>query len=158
MFDRRCIGYLLGIQDRFNFCHEDNLTSTRALSRFYLETVAKPSIKHVSIEYEHMGRAIAQGARSYHPGMTFESLFVYLAYVMELSVPNIRRSLSWAQLFHYLYLRLVFCWLCYIPGVIRLFNCLIRFSIRLMVARPRWWPMHWNPPVVEGLAQYWQQC
>lgn len=31
----RCIGYLLGIEDRFNFCDDDNLDLTRDLCRHY---------------------------------------------------------------------------------------------------------------------------
>ena len=79
----KCIGYLLGIDDNFNFCREDDLNFTRQLSRQFIEHLIKPSFKVLSLEYEHMSRAIAQGARSYHPGLTFESLFLYNAFVIE---------------------------------------------------------------------------
>ena len=154
----RCIGYLLGIEDRFNFCHQDDLHFTRQLSRLFLEKLVKPSFKHVSIEYEHMGRAIIQGAKCYQPGMTFESIFVYGASAMDLQVPTIRRKMLWVQRFHYLFLKLVLCWLCWVPGINQFCNFLVRFAITLIVARPKWWPARWNPPRIDGLLQYWQLC
>ncbi|KZS17092.1 uncharacterized protein LOC116922918 [Daphnia magna] len=154
----RCIGYLLGIEDRFNFCDGDNLDLTRDLCRHYLDKMIKPAFKDASAEFEHMARAVAKGATLYYPGVSFESLFAYYANVVGLPAANFIHHMSYSQWFYYLYLRLVFSVLCWIPGVIRVFSGMTQFSIGLVVARSStagWWPKSWKPPQVGGLDVFW---
>jgi len=151
----RCIGHLMGIEDRFNFCNEDDVEFTRNLSAFYLDKMIKPAFQTLSIEYEHMARAVATGARYYHPGITYESLFVFNAYVIGVEVAKTLSQLTYAQWFHYLYMRFIFSFICWIPGAMWCLSALFRFTISLVVDRPRWWPSTWNPPTVDGLASFW---
>ena len=106
----------MGIEDRFNFCTEDDIELTRRLSAFYIEKMIKPAFKTLSVEYEHMARAVATGARYYHPGMSYKSLFVFNANVIGVEVSNTYSQLSYAQWFHYLFLHFVFNFFCWIPG------------------------------------------
>jgi len=145
----------MGIQDRFNFCHEDDVDFSRRLSAFYLDKMIKPSFKTLSGEYEHMARAVADGARYYQPGVTYESLFVFNASVIGLPVTATRTQLSYGQWFHYLYLRFIFGVVCWLPGAMCALSALFRFTISLVVDRPPWWPSVWAPPQVEGLTTFW---
>ena len=36
--------------------------------------MVKPLFRNASIEFEHMGKAVAMGTRKYYPGLSFESL------------------------------------------------------------------------------------
>lgn len=118
----------------------------------------KPAFKDASAEFEHMARAVAKGATLYYPGVSFESLFAYYANVVGLPAANFIHHMSYSQWFYYLYLRLVFSVLCWIPGVIRVFSGMTQFSIGLVVARSStagWWPKSWKPPQVGGLDVFW---
>ena len=118
----------------------------------------KPAFKDASPEFEHMARAVAKGASLYYPGVSFESLFAYYANVVELPSNNFIRHMPLFQWLYFLYLRLVFSVLCWIPGVIRLFSALTLFAIGLVVARSdtaNWWPKSWKPPQVGGLDVFW---
>ena len=148
-------GHLLGIDDRYNFCNEDNVDFTRRLCSFYLDKITKPAFKTLSAEYEHMARAVSEGARYYQPGVTYESLFAYNAFAIDLKADHVRRQMTYSQRFHYIYLRFVFGVLCWIPGVMRFFNILFKFCITLVVNPPSWWPSSWRPARVQGLAQFW---
>lgn len=116
----------------------------------------KPGFRHATAEYEHMARAVAKGACQYYPGVSFESLFAYYAKTVQLPTSHFVRQMSYGQYFNFLYLRMVFCILCWIPGVMALFSAITRFCISLVVDRPnRWWPASWKPPQVEGLDKFW---
>ena len=118
----------------------------------------KPSLKIASEDFEHMARAVAKGACLYYPGVSFESLFAYYANTVGLPMDNFISHMSYPQWFHYLYMRLVFAWLSWIPGVLRIFSGITLFSIGLVVARAStadWWPKRWSPPQVGGLDVFW---
>ena len=118
----------------------------------------KPALKDATTEFEHMARAVAKGACLYYPGVSFESLFAYYANTVGLPMDNFISHMSYRQWFHYLYMRLVFGFLSWIPGVIRIFSGITLFSIGLVVARAStagWWPKGWNPPQVGGLEVFW---
>lgn len=116
----------------------------------------KPALKDASSEFEHMARAVAKGAKMYYPGVSFESLFAYYAHIVGLPMENFVRHMSYSQWFHYLYMRFVFSVLCWIPGVIKIFNAMTLFGISLVVAPAGiWWPNSWKPPQVKGLEVFW---
>ena len=78
------------------------------------------------------------------------------AYAVDLPAENFLRAMSYGQYFYYLYLRLVFSILCWIPGVMFCFSALTKFLIGLVVDRANsWWPVKWGPPTVDGLDTYW---
>jgi len=123
-----------------------------------MEQMIKPALKDASAEFEHMARAVAKGACLYYPGVSFESLFAYYANVVGLPNNNFIHHMPLFQWFYFLYLRLVFSVLCWIPGVIRLFSAMTLFAIGLVVARSdtaSWWPKSWKPPQVGGLDVFW---
>lgn len=123
-----------------------------------MEQMIKPAFKEASAEFEHMARAVAKGASLYYPGVSFESLFAYYANVVGLPSNNFIHHMPFFQWLYFLYLRLVFSVLCWIPGVMRLFSSLTLFAIGLVVARSdtvSWWPKNWKPPQVGGLDLFW---
>lgn len=101
-------------------------------------------------------RALSKGISKYYPGVSYESLFAYYAHAVGMPATNFIRLMTWGQYINYLYLRLVFCVLCWIPGVMALFNAITKLSMGLVVDRSNyWWPTKWNPPQVEGLTKFW---
>lgn len=118
--------------------------------------MVKPAFKSATAEYEHMARAVAKGACKYYPGVSYESLFAYYAHAVGMPTANFFRRMAFGPYINYLYLRLVFCFLCWIPGVISIFSGITKFSIGLVVDRSSyWWPASWSPPQVEGLNKFW---
>ncbi len=116
----------------------------------------KPAFKSATAEYEHMARAVAKGACKYYPGVSYESLFAYYAYAVGMPASNFIRRMAFGPYINYLYLRLVFCILCWIPGVITIFSGITKFCIGLVVDRSKHcWPASWKPPQVEGLDKFW---
>lgn len=120
--------------------------------------MVKPMFKTSSDEFEHMGRAVAYGARMYYPGISFEALIAFYAHVVEFPINNYCKQMTYGQWFYYLYLRLVFGVLCWIPGFLQSLSALARFSIGLVVARSDtadWWPKQWSPPQIGGVDVFW---
>ena len=119
----------------------------------------KPGLKEASLEFEHMARAVAKGATIYYPGVSFESLFAYYAYAVGLPMDNFVKHMSYPKWFNYLYFRLMFSLLCWIPGVISCLNAMTQFALGLVVTplstSPSWWPNKWKPPHIGGLDVFW---
>lgn len=105
-----------------------------------------------------MGRAVAYGASMYYPGATFEGLIAFYAHVVGLPIKHFVQQMTYGQWLYFLYLRLVFGILCWIPGFLRCISTLAQFSIGLVVSRSDtagWWPKQWAPQQVGGMDAFW---
>ena len=149
----RCIGYLLGIEDRFNFCSDDDLPTFRAFTSDYMEQVVKPAMKmSVSPEYEHMGRVVAMGANNYLPS-TYESSYLYITDVIQVPVAQVTKRVSFLDRLRFYLLVFLFQWVGNLPMGNNFLNSAVQFSVTQIVSPPK--GSRVKLPPVKGLSQLW---
>ena len=152
----RCFGYLLGIEDRFNFCQFDNLTQVRCWSAYVLNNWILPCFKtSISEEYEHMSRAVALGARGYMRKCSFERLFLFVSWTVELPVPSVREQICISERCRFYFSVFLFSILGNLPFGNKVINYLVDLAVRLIIRPPSFWPMKYRPPYIPGLYHLW---
>ncbi|XP_066998727.2 uncharacterized protein [Anabrus simplex] len=134
----RCIGYMLGIEDRYNFCTGD-LATVRQRSSDFLEYKMKPKLRDVDHNWEHMYRCVVEGISFYVPGVTFEVSLLYLCRLLNIQSPHVEASLTYFQGFMYRFTSLVMCYLLRFPPYRALSNWLLRSSIKRATAPSPMW-------------------
>jgi hypothetical protein len=126
----RCVGYILGLQDRYNFCNGD-LETVRQRSRDLIRFWVKPNLRVVSREWEHMTRCIVKGINYYIPGITFEASLLYLCGILGIYAPRIATALTFRQKLLYHLMTFTLCVLLRLPGAPSFFNWLMNLAIRI---------------------------
>lgn len=117
----RCVGYILGLEDRYNFCNGD-LETVRQRSRDLIHFWVKPNLRVVSRDWEHMTRCIVGGINYYIPGITFETSLLYLCSILGIYAPRIAAALSFRQKLLYHLMAFTLCVLMRLPGAPSFFN------------------------------------
>ncbi|KAK7074861.1 hypothetical protein SK128_014045 [Halocaridina rubra] len=150
----RGIGWLLGIEDKYNFCN-GTLAETRALCNEMEKLVMIPSLSKADWNHEHMSTSLIDGINFMVPLLAFPSMFRFLTDTLGVSVPAFIKNMNREQLFRYWLLRFVFHILFIIPGVIFLFNQLLKLSLQLIQKqRPSWVPNSIGPIVTATPFEY----
>jgi hypothetical protein len=126
----RCVGYVLGLEDRYNFCNGD-LKTVRQRSRDLIRFWVKPNLRVVSRDWEHMTRCIVEGINYYIPGITFEASLLYLCGILGIYAPRIAAALTFRQKLLYHLMTLTLCVLMRLPGAPIFFNWLMNLAIRI---------------------------
>lgn len=119
----RAIGYLLGIEDRFNLCSGDLETVQRRVHDV-LDYWLKPLMRYVSQDWIHMARSLTEGLSYLAPASSFEVSLLYLCEVLNVDTPRLVASLSFKQKLIHKYNLFFYKYLIRIPGVWNLFNWL----------------------------------
>ncbi|XP_014204899.1 uncharacterized protein LOC106636869 [Copidosoma floridanum] len=83
----RGIGYLLGVDDEYNYCR-GTLGDVRLRTTNLLEHWVKPNLRDVNAEWEHMMRCAVEGLQYYFPGSTYELYITDLARLLNLHLPR----------------------------------------------------------------------
>lgn len=136
----RGAGWLLGIEDHYNFC-SGNLEETRALCSEMERQIVKPSLGKAGKDHEVMGTALVDGLSSVLPWFSYPAVLKFLADALDLSLPSVSASMSVRHKFHYVFLRVVTHGLFLVPGVVRLFNVVLQMALRVVQGQhPRWKP------------------
>lgn len=132
----RCLGYVLGLEDRYNFCNGD-LETVRQRSRDIIHYWVKPNLRDVSRDWEHMARCVVEGINYYIPGITFETSLLYLCAILGIYAPRISAALTFKQKLFYHFMTFTLCALLRLPGAPYFFNWLMSLAIRVaQVASP----------------------
>ncbi|XP_024943437.1 uncharacterized protein LOC107270262 [Cephus cinctus] len=92
----RGIGYLLGIQDEYNFCR-GSLDEIRQRSRDFINFWVKPNLREINPEWEHMLRCILAGLQYYFPGSSYETALMYFTELIEVPMPRLYNSMSYME-------------------------------------------------------------
>lgn len=151
----RCLGWILGIDDRFNFCQSESLAESRQWTLYFTDKIALPLLSiSVTPEYEHMGRAIADGARHY-VGASYESYYLYIGWVLGLPMPRLKERVSKADYFSFKSFVFIFGFLSNLPFGNYLVNGLNYLVLKLITDPPSFWPRRYRPPHIPGLKQFW---
>ncbi|XP_025017900.1 uncharacterized protein LOC107368433 [Tetranychus urticae] len=84
----RCVGYLLGLDDRFNILDESDLPGTRALCGRLLESEFKPAInRYPTNQASQMSTAIIQAIKAIIPILSTRGFTKYLYKMTTLEAP-----------------------------------------------------------------------
>jgi len=124
----RCLGYILGTEDRYNLCGGD-LETVRQRIRDIINFWVKPNLREVSRDWEHMTRCIIEGIHFYIPGITYEISLLYLCSMLGINAPRLRAALTFIQVMMYCLMNFVFFMLMRLPGVCWIFNWLLSVAI-----------------------------
>lgn len=127
----RCLGYILGTDDRYNLCDGD-LETVRQRSRDIINFWVKPNLREVSRDWEHMTRCIIEGINFYIPGITYEISLLYLCSMLGIHAPRLRAALTSVQVMMYCLMNFVFLILMRLPGVCWIFNWLLSRAILIV--------------------------
>ena len=154
----RCIGYLLGIEDRFNFCQLDNLPAVRTITSLFLEDIVKPMMKiSLTPEYEHMGRAVAIGAQNYLFS-TYESSFIFITWVIEAPASELTKRVSLFNRIRGNFLIFLFS----VVGNLPYMNYFINHGVQVILSTifnpppaPSFLSIFKPPRPVKGLSKLW---
>lgn len=125
----RGLGYLLGIDDRFNFCN-GTLSEVKQRCHHLVEHWVKPSFQHVTEDWEHMSRCMVEGLSYYVPGVTFEVSLLYLCWVLDVPAPRLYKSLTWGQTCMFYIMRFTFNVTLRIPGMLSFHNWLLHRTLK----------------------------
>ena len=154
----RCIGWMLGIEDRYNFCKWERLSDARRWTRYFKNHLAMPMLKaSLSEEYEHMGRAMVLGIGKLKiTPFSYETLYLFVCRLAGMSVmTNIEECLSLSQRIALYCLTFISDHLSNLYCFTQFINALTFHCVRLAVDPPRFWPLRFRPFLVPGLKSYW---
>lgn len=125
----RCLGYALGLEDKYNICNGD-LETVRQRSRDIIHFWVKPNLRDVSRDWEHMSRCVVEGINYYIPGITFEISLLYLCGTLGIYAPKILAALTFKQTLLYHFMTFTLCVLLRLPGAPSFFSWLISWAIK----------------------------
>lgn len=147
----RCIGWILGIDDEYNFCRLDNYSDALSWTKHIMDHIIKPSLKiSVTAEYEQMGRAVALGAKNYI-GASYETLILFIGWVLNVPMPSVTRKVRPADRKLFRALSFTFGVLGNLPFINYFFNAVTYWTLKLIVNPPFFWPKSWRPPKIDNL-------
>lgn len=121
----RSIGYLLGVEDKYNFC---NGTLKDVVERCHslIDNWVKPSFQILTKDWEHMSRCLVEGmgyiASTEKPVFSFNVFIMYLFWVLDIPVPRLYSTLTWNERFEFFTLKFLLTQAVKFPGVRPLLN------------------------------------
>nr|XP_027235026.1 uncharacterized protein LOC113826356 [Penaeus vannamei] len=123
----RGLGWLLGVDDKYNFCR-GSLAEVRSLCLEVERLVGIPALAKADWNYEHMTLSLVTGLSHLMHTLSFEAGFRYVAYTLDLDIPNFISRMSMQGTIKYWLMRFAIGLLYYFPGLV------IRLSRMLRVA------------------------
>lgn len=127
----RGIGFLLGIEDKYNFC-KGSVAETKALCLEIEELIVLPELSSADWNQEHMASSLITGINQMMPGLSYPSMFRFLADTLKVSVPAFTKRMSLMQTFKYWTMRFVMHILFLAPGIHHIFNQFLLAAIRII--------------------------
>ncbi|KAL6257257.1 hypothetical protein P5V15_012184 [Pogonomyrmex californicus] len=103
----RGIGYLLGIEDQYNFCR-GNLEEIKQRSHDFVELWVKSYLRQVTPEWEHMMRCVTESLTYYIGGSSFKTLLLFVTNLLNIDMPHLQSSLTFSERLHLMFYRFLF--------------------------------------------------
>lgn len=123
------LGYLMGIEDQFNFCN-GSLQEVRQRSRDFIEHWVKTNFPMVTSEWEHMSMCLFEGISYIIPLKLNYKIFLYwLCDILGLEMRRLYDSFSLSERLLYNLLKFTVRYLVRLPGVLRLMNAMMHMSL-----------------------------
>ncbi|XP_047486721.1 LOW QUALITY PROTEIN: uncharacterized protein LOC125037576 [Penaeus chinensis] len=134
----RGIGWLLGVEDKYNFCN-GSLADTRVLCLEMERHLIVPGFAAADWSHEHMATSLVTGINHMVPCLSYPAMLRFLADTLGVHLPSFVRQMSLRHTFQYWLMRFVFHVLFLIPGVLFLFNELLLLALRIIQKKnPAW--------------------
>ena len=154
----RGIGWLLGIEDRFNFCN-GSLEDVKSLCYEVENTILIPQLASSSWDYEHMSSCAIDGIAMMVPGFSFPSMQRYIFFLLDIDAQNIDKSFILTQKIEFYFLRFLFEFVFRVPFMRSFFKSYMLFMLDLVTGKksPWWWPKSWSPSVFVEPSFYKKQ-
>lgn len=124
----RGIGWLLGMDDRYNLC-SGSVEEIRDLCLEIESEVLLVTLSEASRSFDKMSEALMRGINFVIPFVSYPAMLLYLASAINLDVPSLRRGIKWSNYLQYLLMNFVFGFVFLVPGFISCFNCLINLAL-----------------------------
>ncbi|XP_029668921.1 uncharacterized protein LOC115238899 [Formica exsecta] len=124
----RGLGYLLGIEDQYNFCR-GSLQDIRQRTDDFIEHWVKPNFRTVTAEWEHMNLCIYEGIGDIFYFNSYKVFLVHLCNMFKLNMPRLYNSLSLLERITYLVLKFLFLYLMKFPSVVSYMNAMFHKSL-----------------------------
>ncbi|KYQ51294.1 hypothetical protein ALC60_09585 [Trachymyrmex zeteki] len=120
----RGLGYLLGIEDQYNFCRGD-LQEVRQRTKDFIEHWVKPNFREVTPEWEHMIMCVNEAIVYMGLPSNYKVFMLYLCDIFELNMPRLYGSFSLLEKILYALQKFMFSYLMKLPGIIYIINKVI---------------------------------
>lgn len=134
----RGIGWLLGVEDKYNFCN-GSVADTRSLCLEMERHLIVPGFASADWSHEHMATSLVTGINHMVPCLSYPAMLRFLADTLGVHLPSFVRQMSLRHTFQYWLMRFVFHVLFLIPGVLFLFNELLLLALRIIQKKnPAW--------------------
>ncbi|KAL6435069.1 hypothetical protein ACFW04_005279 [Cataglyphis niger] len=124
----RGLGYLLGIEDRYNFCR-GSLQDVRQRAKDFIEHWVKPNFRSVTMEWEHMSLCLYEGINDISGFNNYKVFLFYLCNMFQLNMPRLYNSFSLSERIMYALLKFLFRYLIKLPGVLSFINVMFHKSL-----------------------------
>ncbi|XP_011706935.1 PREDICTED: uncharacterized protein LOC105462102 isoform X2 [Wasmannia auropunctata] len=92
----RGLGYLLGMEDQYNFCR-GSLKEIKQRSRDFVEFFMKPSLLKVTPEWEHMLRCFIEGSVYFGNICSFKVFLLFVTDLLNFDMPRMRSTLTYSE-------------------------------------------------------------
>lgn len=117
----RGLGYLLGIEDQYNFCR-GSLQDVRQRTEDFNEHWVKPNLRTVTPEWEHMMMCLYEGVGYISHLNSYKVFLLQLCDILKLSMPRLYNSFNLSEKILYELLKFLFSYALRIPGVFSIMN------------------------------------
>ncbi|XP_012526470.1 uncharacterized protein LOC105831111 [Monomorium pharaonis] len=120
----RGLGYLLGIEDQYNFCR-GSLQDIRQRTKDFIEYWVKPNFRTVTPEWEHMTMCLNEGVGYIAHLNSYKVLLLRLCDIFGLNMPSLYNSFSLSEKILYSLQKFLFCHVLKLPGVFSIINAVL---------------------------------
>ncbi|XP_014473029.1 PREDICTED: uncharacterized protein LOC106743576 [Dinoponera quadriceps] len=120
----RGLGYLLGIEDQYNFCC-GGLQEVRERIKNCIEFWLKPYLRSVTPEWEHMSLCLYRSMYTFVPVQNYKTHLLYICDIFELNMPRLYRSMSLVEKMMYSWMHFQFGYLTRLPLVHAFFSTIL---------------------------------
>ncbi|XP_074100386.1 uncharacterized protein LOC141528305 isoform X1 [Cotesia typhae] len=117
----KCFGYLLGIEDEFNFCR-GSYEDIKQRSRDFLNLWIKANLRNITPEFEHMMRCLTIGTGYYFTDISYEVSLLYFAELMDIEMPRLRSLLSYSDWIRHKLAKFLMYYVMRVPQVKKFLN------------------------------------
>ncbi|XP_011696344.1 PREDICTED: uncharacterized protein LOC105455016 [Wasmannia auropunctata] len=120
----RGLGYLLGIEDHYNFCR-GSLKDVRQRTEDFIEHWVKPNFRTVTPEWEHMTMCLNEGVGYIAHLNNYKVLLLRLCDIFGFSMPRLYDSFSLPERMLYMLQKYLFSYIVKLPGIFSIMNAVL---------------------------------
>ncbi|XP_011878980.1 PREDICTED: uncharacterized protein LOC105568160 [Vollenhovia emeryi] len=121
----RGLGYLLGIEDQYNFCR-GSLQDVRQRTQDFIEQWVKPNLRTVTPEWEHMTMCLYEGVDYItRLNVNYKVILLQLCDIFGLNMPRLYDSFSLREKIWYTLQKFLLFYVVKLPGVFSIMNAVL---------------------------------